>query len=133
MYHEDGLNQHRGFNNDSGKIYRQCGLHQYKSNKPIFGELGLDPVQYENKEEVNRTLEQMNSKVKPNFYRGTKKDIHLDKDIVYYEVPKEEIGGDVQQTYGSKKTPLKDDLQTPDEIQKPPPKEILDPLTRQPE
>lgn len=124
---------HRGYNDDSGLIYRQCGLHQYEPKEPVFGELGLDPVQYENKENIIGRLKQMNSITKPNYFSGTKEDIHLDKDIVYYEVPKEEIGGRSQDFYGEKKTPITNDLKTPDETEKMPPKQIADPLTGLPE
>ena len=99
MIYKDAI-QHRGYNNDSGLIYRKCGNHQY-GDKPIFFQLGLNPIQYSNKKNVNDVLKQANSKKgeRPDFYRGKDKDIKQQKDQVYYDVPKVEIGGKKQTTY----------------------------------
>lgn len=99
MIYKDAI-QHRGYNNDSGLIYRKCGSHQY-SKSPIFPQLGLNPIKYSNKKNVNDVLIQANSKKgqKPDFYRGSDKDIKQQKDQIYYDVPKVEIGGKKQTTY----------------------------------
>lgn len=92
--------QHRGYNDDSGLIYRKCGNTQF-GKSPIFPSLGLNPIKYSNKKNVNDVLTQANSKKgqKPDFYRGKDKDIKQQKDQVYYDVPKVEIGGKKQTTY----------------------------------
>ena len=99
MIYKDAI-QHRGYNNDSGLVYRKCGNSQY-GDKPMFFQLGLNPIQYSNKKNVNDVLKQANSKKgeRPDFYRGKDKNIKQQKDQVYYDVPKVEIGGKKQTTY----------------------------------
>jgi|DEB0MinimDraft_6_1074348.scaffolds.fasta_scaffold14826_3 hypothetical protein len=94
------LSQHRGYNDDSGLVYRNCGKGQY-GKKPIFFKLGLNPIKYENKANVNAILTYSNSKKGdlPNFYSGKDREIKQQKDQVYYDVPKVEIGGKKQTKY----------------------------------
>ena len=49
---------HRGYNNDSGLVYRACGKSQY-GKEPVFA-VSVYPVpQYENAENIKDTLETM--------------------------------------------------------------------------
>jgi len=99
------LIQHRGYNTDSGLIYRNCGLHQF-GNKPIFFKTGLDPIQYENSKNENELLENMNSKTKPNMFEGNSETINQTKEQTYYDTPEVEQGGNTQISYASKPVPI---------------------------
>jgi hypothetical protein len=91
----------RGYNTDSGLIYRNCGLSQM-GLKPNFGKIGLDIYNYENAKNEKELLENLNSVTEPNFFEGKDKDLKQEKPQVYYQVPKEEIGGNTQSFYASK-------------------------------
>jgi len=66
-----------GFNTDSGMLYKtQCGLNQYKPKQNVVA----PPVSYSNysnKENTDRTLEEMNANQQPNYYRGKQEDLNV--------------------------------------------------------
>ena len=101
----NNLIQHRGYNNDSGLIYRNCGLHQFGKN-PIFAKTGLDPIQYENPKNEKELLENMNATKQPDMFEGSSKNISQTKEQVYYLTPEVEQGGNTQKSYADKPVPL---------------------------
>ena len=50
----------KGYNNDSGLMYKNCGMSQYKGpeQEPVRNE--YDTAEYINKENIDKTLELMN-------------------------------------------------------------------------
>jgi hypothetical protein len=57
MSYKYSESNHRGYNNNSGLVYKNCGLNQYKTKmfeKPIEFDY------YENKENVDETLDNLN-------------------------------------------------------------------------
>ena len=50
----------KGYNNDSGLMYKICGMSQYKGPELEPVRNNYDTAEYENKENVDKTLELMN-------------------------------------------------------------------------
>ena len=53
------VSSHRGFNNDSGRIYKDCGMTQYKGPPEIDDSQSPEPT-YENAAAESRELKSMN-------------------------------------------------------------------------
>lgn len=49
-----------GYNNDSGLMYKNCGMSQYQGSLQTPVENDYDTAEYENKENVTKTLKLMN-------------------------------------------------------------------------
>ena len=50
----------KGYNNDSGLIYKSCGMSQYEGKVELPVDNEYDTAEYENKENVKKTLDLMN-------------------------------------------------------------------------
>lgn len=50
----------KGYNNDSGLMYKSCGMSQYEGAIELPVDNDFDTAQYENKENVDKTLNLMN-------------------------------------------------------------------------
>ena len=50
----------KGYNNDSGLIYKSCGMSQYEGKIELPVDNEYDTAEYENKENVKQTLDLMN-------------------------------------------------------------------------
>lgn len=78
--------KHRGYNNDSGLLYKTCGMNQYKGKVRYPNDI-VDTADYENSQMENRLLSRMNDNMPQSDVEGA--DQLTNKEVKRVEVDME--------------------------------------------